>query len=127
MRLHSPRTLVTVLFALATGAATLALTGCGAPRANDVYRPSALAGTHTLPTEVRLSPAQQQLRQLAMNAHRLQPSVRRPDASATDGPMVELGMRTGLYGCQPDAGTELTISQAGGMQSPRLASVSARL
>jgi hypothetical protein len=103
---------------LATGFAGVivaTLSGCGTPRVHEVYRlssPESLSGAVPALSEERLTAAQADLRQLAINARYLQPARSRvasmSAAPAPARPHFGFDGSSSLHDCQPTQVAEFT-------------------
>jgi hypothetical protein len=103
----------TLALALA-GLLGASLTGCGAPRVQEVYRLGAAEPWSDSVQHERLTRAQSDLRQLAITAHRHSPRLRSANATnehpGAASPLI-LGSSS-LHGCLPGDIAEFTIGSA---------------
>jgi hypothetical protein len=99
------------------------LSACGTPRVHEVYRLSSsesLSDAISAIADERLTPAQADLRRLAINARELQPARARlasiSAAPAPSKPLFALDGSSSLHGCAPNHIAEFTSRSSSGFQ-----------
>jgi hypothetical protein len=134
MQTLDARSLRHLLSAGLAGVVIATLSGCGTPRVYEVYRltsSESLSEAVSAVSDERLTAAQADLRQLAINARYLQPARSRlasmSAAPAPAGPSFGFDGSSSLHGCQPAHVAEFTGRSYSSLQlDGLLASASAR-